>query len=357
MVSDLIGNRTEEAVQEFLNELDNKERLGPKPISGVDFKKNKLSDVLNCSDEIAKRLLTQPSPFLFDDLDQVYIEVEVEGTNSKEIIYLISDSTDPSYDHMCEEIGKNLPEVPYDVECGGYPSRQAEAAALYKISVINSLQEGQYKEEILEILKDYDFSRWMSSDGSYKFIDLLQKIQEEADSVSRVVLMCANIKLIADRVKKDTSYKAYLKEEDAEKLRMLSEEDARINFMFNKKYESASTSKEKILIGEELAEARRKMLSKDYVTNEISILFNIHNLNQNAIPGRAKRIIRNEANIYVSKLSDEGIIKNKELASEFKKKLISRAQRLFLSRMKEIRYKLWSERKSDTDLNSLIPKY
>jgi hypothetical protein len=357
MVSDLLGNKTEEAIRQFLNDLDNNKSFGPKPVEGKSYNNNDISNVLDCNDKLAMKLFTEPTPFMYDELDQVYIEVDSDDTDGMQRMYLTSDKFDPLFDKTCEEIGRKLPEVPYDVECGGYSSRQTEAAALYKICIINSLQDGQYNSEIRNILDGYDFTRWISKDSSYKFTSLLQKIQEEADTLSRVILMCANIKLIAERVKKDTSYKAILKEEDAEKLRLLSEEDARINFLFNKRYESATSSKEKIEIGEELANARKKMLEADFVTDDISVLFTIYNLNQNSIPGRAKRIIRNAASTYVAKLSNDGIIKNKESASEFQKKLISRAQKLYLSRLKQIRYKLWNDRTPDTDLSSLIPKF
>ena len=159
MVSDVIGNKTEEAVQEFLRQLDENPSLGTKPIGGYEFNKNRISTVLDCNDEIARRLFSEPTPFLYDEFDQVYLEIDNEVGSKKERLYLTSDKSDPSFDVVCENIGKQLPEVPYDIECGGYPSRQSEAASLYKVAVVNSLQEGQYDTEIKEALNGYDFSR------------------------------------------------------------------------------------------------------------------------------------------------------------------------------------------------------
>lgn len=357
IMQDIIGNKTEEAVNFFLNKLDEDESLGPKPISGVNFCSNLISDSLECTDEIAKKLFSQPSIFMFDELDQVFLEVFNDDSNEFEKFYLISNQNDPSFSLVCEKIGSNLPEVTYDLECGGYPSRQNEAASLYKLAVVNKLQEGQYDEEIKTILSGYDFSRWVGRNGNYAFTELLQKVQEEADTISRVVLMCANTKLISDKVKKDTSYKGILKEEDAEKLRILAEEDARTNFLFNKKYEIAGSIKEKIQIGEELANKRVEFFSQKIFSPEISVLFSIYSLNQNAIPGKAKRKIRNAAGNYVLELTEQKLINDPESAAEFKKKLIIRAQKLFLSRMKQIRYVLWRDRTPDMDLSSLIPKF
>lgn len=352
-----IGNRTEEAVNNFIKELDSNKHLGPKPIDGVGFTINSISDTIGCTEAIARELFRRPSPFLYDEQDQVYVISVNENTGEEIKVYITSTLEKESQQNLCREIENFLPTVTFDLECGGYPSRQSEAAALYKVLVINALQEQQYEAEISRILSNYDFNRWCSGSEKYEFTALLNKVQEEADTVSRIVLSCANTKLISEKVKKGTSYKGIIKEEDAEKLRILAEEDAIINISFNKKYERATSVKEKILIGEELAERRKKMLSDPKVPNDIYILFSIYNLNQNAIPGRAKRIIRNAASMYVSNLVEEKVFKNQESASEFQKKLVSRAQKLYLSRMKEIRYKLWNDRTVDTDLSLLIPKY
>lgn len=357
MKFDSLGNSTEEAVIDFLSILDKNKALGPKPISGVSFTDLSIAETLDCDADIAMRLFTEPSIFKYDEFDQVYVEIEDENGGEMMKLYIVSDKFDPSFDLACEVIGERLIDVPYDIECGGYPSRQSEAASLYKIAIVNSLQEDNYKDDIMKALDGYDFNRWIGKDGNYVFTNLLQKVQEEADSVSRIILMCANNKLIADRIKKDTSYKGILKEEDAEKLNLLAKRDSSINSEFNQLYEKASNTKEKILIGEKLAEERAKNLSQPFCTNDIKVLFAIYSLNQNAIPGRAKRIIRNAANLYIDELCAKEYIKDKDSTSEFKKKLISRAQKLYLSRMKQIRYKLWRDRTPDTDLSSLIPKY
>jgi hypothetical protein len=357
MITDPLGNRTEESVREFLAELDKNDRLGPAAIDGVGFSINSINEVLDCTEDIARQLFSNPSPFLYDEYDQLYVTVCDPETGEKHKLYITSDKNDPDYEKVIEEIGRNLPEVPYDLDCGGYPSRQAEATALYKVSIINALQENYYKDAIDDALKGYDFTRWKGRKGTTVFTNLLQVIQEEADTVSKIVLYCTNTKLVADRVKKSSSYQAILKAADAEKLRLLSAEDAKLNFTFNQKYEKAENIKDKIFIGEELARKRKEMLSQDFVTSEISILFSIYNMNLNMVPGRAKRIIRTAASNYVEKLVEQEAIKSVEAASEFKKKLISRACRLYLSRMKEIRYILWRDRKADTDLSSLIPKY
>lgn len=353
MVKDILGNVTEKSVIEFLEKLDKKTKIGPNPISGVEYSGSSIIDELDCDSSIAMKLFTQPTEFKYDEMDQVFVEVLNPETNITEKLYLYSDNKLPKFENMCEEVVNCLPDITFDLECGGYASRQSEASSLYKIAVVNKLQEDQYSDEIDKILLEYDFSRMCSKSGSFLFTQLLQKVQEESDSISRIVLMCCTAKLVSERIKKDTSYKGILKEADAEKLKFLAEKDAIINYKFNKLYEKATTAKEKIEIGELLAKERKELLNQDFVTSEVVLLFSIYNLNQNAVPGRAKRKIRNAASEYVSTLLSEGKIKDEINALEFKKKLISRAQKQFLSRMKTIRYKLWSDKKFD----NLIPKF
>jgi hypothetical protein len=356
-MNSILGSGTEEEAKKFILKLDQDKNLGPKPIEGFSYSTNDISDVIGCSDEIALELFRKPTPFLTDENGEVYV-IYVDPNSGEEVeLYLTSDKSDPSYDLAVKEIGLQLPELTFDIECGGYPSRQTEAASFYKVCVISAVQEGQYKEEISNILSKYDFERWCSNTGEYEFTRLLQTVQEEADSISKIILMCSNIKLLADRVKKDTSYKDILQAEDAEKLRILTERDALINIDFNKRYGSALNIKEKILIGEQLADERAKLLSQSFVSDDIKILFKIFNLNQNCIPGRAKRLIRNSASTYLAELNESKAFKDEESSNIFKKKLIQRAQKLYLSRMKEIRYKCWSARTPDMDLNSLLPKY
>lgn len=353
MVKDILGNETENAILAFLERLDKTDKIGPSPISGVNFSGVPLVDTLNCDRQQAEALFSHPTEFMYDEQDQVFINVFNESTKIEERIYITSDRSAPEFENICDEIVKKLPDVTYDLGGQGYVSRQAELAAIYKVAIVNKLQDDQYLSEIKLILRNYDFERICDEHGEFAFTKLLERVQEEADSVSRVILMCCTSKLVADRIKKDTSYRGILKVQDAEKLAYLAESNATINYKYNKLYGTARTAKEKIELGERLAEERKALLESEIVTPDILLLFSIYDLNQNAIPGRAKRKIRNAAARYVEELTSKGLMKDENTASEFKKKLIKRAQKQFLSRMKIIRYKLWADNKRE----NLIPKF
>ena len=152
MVKDMSGNETESSVSKFLDDLDKKDNIGPKPISGVDYSGASIVELLDCDVEIAKKLFAQPSEFLYDESDQLYVNITDEVTGVNEKLYLFSDEKLPKFEEMCEEVVKKLPDVTYDLECGGYPTRQAEAGAIYKVAVINQLQESYYQGSIDNIL-------------------------------------------------------------------------------------------------------------------------------------------------------------------------------------------------------------
>lgn len=59
----------------------------------------------------------------------------------------------------------------FDTDCDGYPSKQAESAAIYKCAVINKYSEGTYQKKIDDILVGYDFERmWVWVCWSFKKI-------------------------------------------------------------------------------------------------------------------------------------------------------------------------------------------
>lgn len=352
-MTEYLSNKAEEAISAFLDKLDNEVGIGPAPLSGYKFEDVTVDKMLDCDQQVALDLFRAPSEFKFDEQDQVYILVDngEEGNPSSSRLYLDSDSRSAHYASMCNDVIDSLPPVSFDIECGGYPSRQSEAAAIYKVAVINSFHEKEYQKDIDLILSTYDFSRMSASDGGTAFTDLLKRVQEEADSITKVILTCCTTKLVAEGIKKDTSFKGWLKPDASEKLQLAAVKDSTINSKFNDKFKEASSAKEKILIGEEYA--RERQILFDSLEPEIAILFSIYKMDMNMIPGRAKRKIRNAATVYIDDLIKEGILDNdRDIVSIFKKKLVRRAQKNFLSRMKIIRYKMWN----DGIREDLIPK-
>lgn len=346
---EFLGNATEKTIDEFLIKLDDELKIGPESIQGHSFDAGKISDIIKCSDEIAYKLFSEPVPFYFDELDQVYI---LDDEDNK--YYLDSDDTSPSFTEMCDLIVKRLPDLPFDLECSGYASRQAESANLFKCLVINNIVEKYYDKDIKDILDGYDYSKMTDSKGTYAFTNLIQKIQEESGPIEKVILMCLTTKCVLSNLKKDMSYEEYLDQVTSDQLRVILRKEATLNYSFDKKFNEAETPKEKFEIGE-LLKIKRDELLKDASSNDVLLLaFRIQSLNLNSVPGRKMRLIRLEAGKFVESLIEKNIFLDIEGATDFRKKLIKRSARLYLVRMKQIRFKLLMA--GERDASVLIPK-
>jgi hypothetical protein len=361
----LLGNKTEDEVNKFLDNLDNVVKIGPESLKGVAYDKTFTQLLVGCSSEEVDELFAMPKIFEFDEEDQVYLNFDVlveefDGNNNviqKVVVkrYYIDNNVDVAdYEELCEKIVEHLPEITFDTHFDGVKSKQSEAAALYKVMVVNNLCENDYVNEIKVLLENYDYINMRDSTGELGFMLLLKKIQEEAGRITKTVLMCSSQKLLKNSLKKrDTSFEMYLLPEHIEWLRRVSERSSELCITFNERFKSCKNPLEKATVGDQL-EKQQQALLEEFADDEAkTLLFKIFNLNLNCVPERKTRQIRAQASTFVSELMDEGVIIEYDEILMFKKKLIKRAQRLYLSRMKVQRYKLWSEGK----FKDLLPKY
>lgn len=346
---DFLGNMTEDSIKKFIEKLDEMQDFGPSPVKDVFYDSGRVSELLSCSEEIALKLFTEPVDFHFDDCDQVYL-IGADGNR----YYLDSDDSSPNFTKTCDLIVNSIPEVPFDLECDGYLSRQKEASCLYKALVFNRIVEGYYDSEIRHFLSGYDYENMTSSAGEYVFTGLCQKMQEESGPIEKVILSCLTQKCVLSNLKKDTSYEEYLDSDIAERLRVILRKEANINYSYDIKFNEANSQGQKFLIGEQLVQARRDLVEEAKKDEVLFLAFKIYKLNLNSVPGRKMRQIRSEANKFIRDLNDKGLLQDAEATKEFRKKLIKRAAKLYLLRMKQIRYKLISAGERDTEI--LIPK-
>lgn len=346
---EFLGNRTEETVDAFLKQLDELSGFNPEPILGVNYDVGRVKDILECSEEFALELFSKPVPFKYDEFDQVYVE-DLEGNR----FYLDSDENSPEFIATCDLVTDSLPDVPFDLDCGGRPSKQKETISLYKAIVFNSSVEGFYTDEIKSILNNYDYEIMTDSKGNYAFTNLVQRMQEEATPIEKVILMCLSTKCSVSKLKKDVSYRNYLKEEDSEQLKIILEKEANLNATFDKFYNKAESPKEKFSLGEKLAQERKKLYEEANKSVVLSLAYQVHKLEISCVPGRKMRKIRYEAESFLRDLVSRGVMTDSDSIELFKKKLISRAARLYLLRMKQVRFKLIAQGERNPDV--LIPK-
>ena len=172
-----------------------------------------------------------------------------------------------------------------------------------------------------------------------------------------MILLCLTNKCVTSKFKKSSSYEDYLDEGISERLRIILRREAALNFSFDKKFNAAETRAKKFFIGEELKEERNKLLSEFSDDVHLTFAYRIHNMNVNYISGRVMRKIRLKASEFIDSLIVGDNFTSDDSVVEFKKKLIKRAARLYLLRMKQIRYKILNS--GDASLineETLIPK-
>lgn len=349
-----VVNNNDGDFKELLREVS--KTIGPNPLLGQTYSTYSMADMVGCSQSEILELFERPKLFYFDSDFNCYYEIYSDDGSVAEKVYIDTSPDKPNYSVTIARIVENLPEAKFDLECGGYPMRQREAASLYKLLIINKLFPSRYKRDIEEMLKFYDFERWTDKSGEYAFSDYFEKVSAKSLPLERTILMCCNQRLVADKLKKDTSYRGILSAEDAEWLRMLSEEDARITFNYNERYKSCSNVIEKYKVSEALAAARKELLVEKKVTADQQILFSVYKMNQRDVPDALKLIIRDAVTEYVKTIVSRGMIKGVQEENDLIKKYSLRIQKIYLRRVKEIRYKIWANRTPDTDLSVIAPK-
>jgi hypothetical protein len=94
----------------------------------------------------------------------------------------------------------NLPIIPWDTYCAGVKRKQQETCAAYKIVIVNSALGGLYKENIKNLLLDYNFNNLRSnSSNGETFSSLLKTLEQDAGSVTKFLLACCTILLTSKK--------------------------------------------------------------------------------------------------------------------------------------------------------------
>jgi hypothetical protein len=316
-------------------------------------KKLKLEGVINkdildierpdVTNKILVEMMETPSKLLFTDSGELYF-INSEGENT------FIEANDDAFDEHAVQVCKVLPDCPFDVECGGIKSAQVEAVAMYKVLVVNNVVQNLYKDDILDIVKTYDFQRKRSINGDLSFTILLKEITESATPVIRVVLTCLNVKLINFKAKNETSYTGIISREDAQNLDGLIKQVSLINYNRNEKAKSSKDKLERLLNEKERMLEIEKLL--DSCGDRIQLLYRVYNLTTDVVPTIKDIKIRQSARQIVNELRIQGKILSDEFQKEFQKTLVRRARRQVLREIKEVKY----EKFALGEFNDLIPK-
>jgi hypothetical protein len=334
VISELNSSYTDEVFSKF-----NKELMA----AGITKREIKEITLPSVNNEVLLLLMNEPINLEFNSDGELYLK---DSDGSK----LYVDPDDNEFDKIADRILAKLPDCPFDVECGGIKSCQIESVSMYKVYVMNSILEREYKEDIEEILKDYDLKNLKSSDGELSFTLLFKDIMENATPVMNLIVTCLNAKLTSFKAKKDVSYTGILSESDTRSLDGLVKQISAINYRRNEfNFTTRDTLKrlEKRLV----FDAEKDSVIKK-AGDRMNILYSIYSFTIDVVPSIKGVKIKRKARAIVNKMRlDEKILTDDDY-DVFLKSLIRRAKRQVLREIKEDKYKLFSQGMFE----GLIPK-
>jgi len=148
-----------------------------------------LNDGLEISEDLIKNFMEKPVDFFINNAGELNIKVDGEE--------IILDSKVKIKVKIAENestLTAGFPEMPWDINCGGFKRKHKEVSVAYKVIILNYVLNNEYKEDINSILETYDFESLRSKEANDNaFFNLLKIIEQNAVSVTKFILSCCSI--------------------------------------------------------------------------------------------------------------------------------------------------------------------
>lgn len=314
-------------MEEFLDRLKELDLIKVSKI----IDENDVCDLLN--KDILIKLMVKPQLLTVED-DNLIVTVDGEK-------YKISIGTNIVKGR--NKLSLVLPDITFDVDQDGNVARQVEAESIYKCTVVSSIFDDLYKEEIDEILSTYDFDSMSNASENYPFSRLRSEIEEEASYVMKMVLSACTIKLSNYASKNTSKILSLLTVEERSQVEALVISTKSILFKAQVEIDAEQDPLErKVKIY-----AKDKLINETIENSEIGKVFRIINLSSEAIPTKARIKISREA----KKFSNEVVLQKDNLNEGehkiLKQYLFSRFRRRgwkqFVAELKETEYIKYSK--------------
>lgn len=268
------------------------------------------------------KMFEEPSVIDFDDNGIFYIDEDGEKAYCPQMYSSISDKG--------EWLSDNLPTIDFDINQNGNVRKADEAEALYCVIVVSQiLKENDFKNEVIDLSRKYDFNdlKEITSDGlSFRKL-LTEWLDLQSEIINIIVSACkykiSNFKKVTEKFLKDG-----ISESEATELRDLEAKIRAINFDYSEGVLSPQNIKklDKIERLKNINERDLK-ISKLIMRSQAGTLFRIINLSTEYIsPIKKKRIA-----LWVQKEVDELLEKDQyvnmtsdrsQLIAKFKKRAL-----------------------------------
>jgi hypothetical protein len=289
------------------------------------------------SPEITHTFIERPDwNYTWEDSGELTVTVITKDENDNEIEEIVV--VDPNFDDINElekRISSTLPEPPFSIDCGGFKTKQIEAKAFYVLCVLNKFRSDSFKEEIQDILKDYDFANMRSNTGKMVFKELLEEKMLENTKVLDLVVAACYLKLTAAEVKKDSELRDVLEQEDVEAydaLRALIKTDKEVGEINDKIKREGIKKWEKLKLIDERNIAISNIVSKR--NDRLQMIYKVFNQSTDKVPQPIKDKILKKCKECVAQLKEEFTNLDVYEASNLLSKLKRRAMREQLRQIK-----------------------
>jgi hypothetical protein len=170
-------------------------------------------------DEILIECMQKGSEFYYDSFeDELYYVVDNETKiKAPDLSEGMSTSANWLVDH--------LPDLIFDIDQGGNVRKGDEAEACYKLLCLGYVL-GDYKEEIIDHFKNYDYDKMVMKDGKIynSFNQVLQFYQNLNSQRINCIISAASLKMSMFKEKSESYYTGMLELNETIKLSTLSRE-------------------------------------------------------------------------------------------------------------------------------------
>lgn len=287
--------------------------------------------------EVITKAFEIPSEINFDDQGLYFHDENGEKIYSPEMLTSITEKG--------EWLSERMPFITFDIDQNGNVRKADEAEAFYIcICVANILKENEFKDEVRECAKNYDFIAMKNlSDKTSNFRDIVNSWQDLQSSIINILISACRYR-ISD-VKKDIErfMKDGISDMEAAELRELESKVRSINFEYSEG--KLSPSKVKLLTKIQrlqLIDERDSKISSMIKNSKAGILFRILKLSSEYIsPVKKKKIstwVRIEVDKMLNDTSYENLLGDRaQLISKYQRRAI-RLEKISVRRANVIKY-------------------
>lgn len=302
------------------------------------------------SDESIEKLMKKPRLLKVNDDYELYYM-----NDDKEEVFI-----DPRIEDgkiMSEYVGdviSLLPDIPFDLQCGGVKRKQQEVCAAYTVCIVNVFLEELYNDDINAVRTNYDWENLKSKnvDGT-TFLDVLKLIQEDATPIVKFIITCCYTVLSESKEKNEALYIGIVSQKDQEVLDYVIDSVKSIEYKCNKKVQLLENKLDRLQAIKQKDDDVKKILvdkGKKY-----EVLYRIHKLNSTNLSPKDVATIKQEARKEAKELLSSGILRDNDYYKKYVTRQSQKAIRLLVSSIKKDKFKQFSEVK-DNNYDKLIPK-